>query len=461
MVRRRSAIVAGLASVLVVVGVLAAPALASAPSGARLWYRVLPAGHQDDSFSQVAVAPDGAVYAAGTANEPYGALLLARYSPAGKLLWSHRYHGQAHDQGSRLAVDRFGNAIVAGCAITAAGAERLLVVKYTPGGVRAWVRRPPCGAANQNTAVAGLVVDAAGDVYLSATVPATRGKGYDCLTVAYNGHGKRLWTNRYHTAGEGSVVRAMAIDARRNIYLAGATTGSDGVLDCLTMKLSSAGRRLWLRRLEAFDPRYDCWGSALAVRGKQVVVAAQGALDATGSQFELILTAYDTAGHTRWTRYPAISEPGLTNVNVMANALALDRAGNALYAGGDGLSGPPWSAAFLGKSAAGGASLWSLLFWNRGAGLAADYAALAVDKSGNAYCGGLVDQSPTGLGDFIVAKWGADGRARWLQELQVDPAGEAACLSVALARGPTAVYGAGYAYRTGWGLDALLVKIEP
>ena len=70
-------------------------------------------------------------------------------------------------------------------------------------------------------------------------------------------------------------------------------------------------------------------------------------------------------------------------------------------------------------------------------------------------------RSPTGRGDFIVAKWGADGRARWLQDLQVDPAGEAACLSVALARGATAVYGAGYAYRTGWGLDPLLVKIEP
>ena len=453
MIGRLRAAAAALAGVLLICAFLCSAA-AGTPSGARLWYRLLPSNSKDSVFLQTAGAPGGAVYAAGwtSISAQRDALLLAKYSAAGKLIWSRHYHAHAQDEGGCLAVDRAGDAVVAGWA-TVRGTEQLLTVKFTPRGAVAWVRLYATGIAN----LGGLVLDAAGNVYVSATAP-TPVKGSDYLTVAYGANGRRLWVNRYRGPGS-SVVHAMAVDHHRNVYLTGESQGRDGVYDGLTMKLSPTGRRLWLRRLEPSGPHYACYGDALAVRRGEVVVAGHVALDPADQTHQVVLVRYDAAGHRKWLSLPKIGKPVIT-LDVVPAALALDRAGNAVCVGMDTQASLLPEAAFIAKTSAGGRGLWWKVFWNRGASYGAFYNSLVVDGAGNAYCVGGMGQLPQGRNDFIVARWSPTGQARWLQEVQLDPAADAQCFAAALAPGGQAVYGAGYTHTGGPDMVALLAKYE-
>jgi len=106
--------------------------------------------------------------------------------------------------------------------------------------VRLWTNRYN-GTANNYDNAAGIAVDAAGDVFVTGASYGSDST-FDYATIKYSGAGLPLWTNRYSALGGESPV-ALGVDSSGNVFVTGSSSAG-----CTTLKYSSASEVLWLSR---------------------------------------------------------------------------------------------------------------------------------------------------------------------------------------------------------------------
>ena len=114
-------------------------------AGTALWSRQLGTPARDLGWAD-AVAADGTIYVAGdtegslaAASQGASDVFLARYSPAGALLWVRQFGSTAEEQTRGTATDRAGNVYVAGwtsgaLAGPSSGKTDAFLAKYSAGG---------------------------------------------------------------------------------------------------------------------------------------------------------------------------------------------------------------------------------------------------------------------------------------------------------------------------------------
>ncbi len=258
------------------------------PSGERLWLRRYNrVGNGHDAATALAVDPKGNVYATGSTEEngvgeDYCNYATVKYSAGGKLLWAKTYNGPGnrHDAACAIGVDLQGNAYVTG---GSAGADYIdyadyATIKYDPGGKQLWVRRynGPGKDADQPHA---LVVDGEGNAYVTGDSVGA-GTSHDYATVKYDPTGKRLWVRRYNgPLNDSENPSALALDAKGNVYVTGASSGKGSSSDYTTLKYSPSGERLWLKR---YNNPEDGWDGA-----RCIAVDADEHVYVTGSSFRV------------------------------------------------------------------------------------------------------------------------------------------------------------------------------
>ncbi|MGB5422521.1 MAG: hypothetical protein WBN03_10200, partial [Desulfobacterales bacterium] len=137
-------------------------------------------------------------------------------------------------------VDAAGNVYVTGESIGSSSNADYATIKYDPGGNELWVARYN-GPGNSNDQAAALVVDAAGNVYVTGKNAGEKSdhSGYytDYATIKYDPDGNELWVARYSGPGNSNAkAAALAVDAAGNVYVTG---GSGG--DYVTIKLTQIG----------------------------------------------------------------------------------------------------------------------------------------------------------------------------------------------------------------------------
>ncbi len=128
------------------------------------------AGHYIDATLNL----DGTVLTNSTAVDFFD-VFIAKYDPAGTLLWARSGGGASDDYADDLAIDGGGNAVLAGYSnsgtanfdtqsINGAGSFDLFAVKYDPTGTSLWARS--AGGASSDRAFS-VTTDAQGDVALT------------------------------------------------------------------------------------------------------------------------------------------------------------------------------------------------------------------------------------------------------------------------------------------------------
>ncbi|WP_205511304.1 SBBP repeat-containing protein [Longitalea arenae] len=300
-----------------------------------------PGNYLDHGYA-LAVDPHGNVYVTGrscsgttvNATEDYATI---KYDKNGNELWVRRYNGPANnrDWASAIAVDHVGNVYVTGLSTGIGSGLDYTTIKYDANGNQLWVARYN-GPADADDSPVALVLDAAGNVYITGT---SYGDGADYATIKYNAAGVQQWVARY-AAAAGSTDRAtdIAVDASGNVYVTGDSNGNTdpsdfGTGDYTTIKYDANGIELWVARYDGFHNIDYANALALDAQGNVYVTgASRGNL-----QYEDYATVkYNAAGVQQWVaRYngPYTGGNYHSNFTDVANDIAVDGNGHVYVTG--------------------------------------------------------------------------------------------------------------------------------
>ncbi len=202
---------------------------------------------------------------------------LAKVSPEGAFLWVRSLGGSLVDRGYGVVVDGAGNAyvtghyqsvdaVVAGKTLPNAGDYDVFVAKYDPAGNLLWLRTAGSEGYDYGHGIAldpsGAVVVSgaiAGEARFGEVVVNAGGKGRATFCAKYHADGELLWARSSEGAFSGS-GHGVGVDGQGQIYIAGSGrgVGSWGAvkLDCpvgqaaLVIKLSAEGEGLWAAKVE-------------------------------------------------------------------------------------------------------------------------------------------------------------------------------------------------------------------
>ncbi len=353
-------------------------------------------------------------------------IFVAKYDSAGNLLWARRAGGSASDEGLAVAADAAGNAFVTGLFqgtasfgttnLTSSGQSDIFLAKYGPAGTLLWARK---AGGNDFDEGHGLALDAAGDAYLTGYCtgtaafgsinPASLGGSNNMFVAKCSSAGTFLWVRR---AGGDSDDQgnAIAVDAATNVYVTGAFadnvtfantnlsgTGTNGALDVFVAKYDSAGNFLWARKGGGSDNDQgyaivaDAAGNSY-VAGQIFGTAAFSGTNVAGNGLDIFLSKYDGSGNLLWVRKAggnnAIYGDGGFGVT-------LDPAGNVCVCGyfsgtanlgSTNIATSGFDDVFIAKYDTGGNLLWV----RKAGGSNLDVAyAMAADRSGNLFLTGF------------------------------------------------------------------------
>lgn len=328
-------------------------------------------------------------------------------------LWARSYGGEPEGCcpiATAVAVDGSNNVIVAGFAARnlPIRSQDYAIVKYSGDGVPLWTNRygevGPLGYGYRNHPVA-MAVDSSDNVILTGTsLELTNffgegGTNLAYLTIKISSNGTLLWADRWNGPRFNDAASAIAVDRGNNVIVTGTSENANYNTDCLTIKYSSDGARLWISHYDGPGNRNDA-ARAIAVDASNDVIVT-GSSDIRTSpgpdQLAYLTIKYSSEGVPLWTNiYKGLA-------NDFAVAVAVDGSNSVIVTGytvikysSEGV--PLWTNIYNGGSALvvdgsnsvivtsgiktvkysnAGVALWT--------NLCADiqYAAVAVDGKGN------------------------------------------------------------------------------
>ncbi|HMJ48126.1 MAG TPA: SBBP repeat-containing protein, partial [Ferruginibacter sp.] len=209
--------------------------------------------------SSIAVDPSGNVYVMGfqyfrgSGGSPRSDFVTIKYNSLGEQQWQRSYDGP-YERGRTgyLGLDAANNVYIAG---TSHGEEDLTnedpvpqtdyaVIKYDNAGNEKWVKRYNGAApANRIDELRGMIVDPAGNVYVTGTSQQDGRIG--TTTIMYNTAGTEVWVKRHNKSSnsrdEGNEI---AWDLAGNIYVTGQFSDISGQ-GFETIKYSNEGVQQW------------------------------------------------------------------------------------------------------------------------------------------------------------------------------------------------------------------------
>lgn len=291
-----------------------------------------------------------------------------------------------------------------------AGHTDVWLARYTPRGVRLWIRQ---FGGDSSDAVTCMAVDGAGNAYLAghtlgAFDPAVvNAGGHDAWVAKFNPAGQRLWV-RHIGSGAGDSAEAIAVDVAGNIYVAGQTSGAlqqhAGGADAWLARLTTQGRLLWIRQIGgagddmAFGVGVMPDGSAVVAGYTETAIA--GAL---AGRRDAWIARFGTLGQPIWAR-----QFGGARDDVPA-AVTIDGKGN-IHVGGytDGaLAGPRDRAdydAWIARFTPTGTRQWLQQY-----GTPLDEFGLALAIEPQSILAAGYGEFENGLTDAWLARWAPNG----------------------------------------------------
>ena len=390
--------------------------------------------YASDWAADITVDAKGYIYVTGVSAYPYGEFdwtaytaTTIKYDSNGRRLWAATYKGGGDSEPADIAVDTAGNVYITGYQSgKVAGVENsdILTIKYDAKGQQVWARKyngpykdKPRDSWDYGEAIA---VDAARNVYVAGT--STDQQGYtDYVTIKYDRNGRCLWTKRFIGDISGgqhaeSIARDIAVDAAGNVYVTGESARSDGPFVYATVKYSADGDELWVHRYKARDG-LSSYAMAIAldsagnayVYGDAEVSYWKGALGTV---------KINPAGEQLWAGLFVGGGSTYFYYDSAKSCLAVDGAGNVVITGSVARTDNNTRDYVTVKYDGTGRRLWARRY--NGPTDSTDYpAGLALDGEGNVYVTGRSDtaesSNPDSFCEYATVKYGADGKLGWVK----------------------------------------------
>lgn len=378
-------------------------------TGVELWRRVVDGSTvSNDAANAVAVDGAGNVVAAGNIADAFTVIKFDGLS--GTELWRKEISGTAGGDNFayKVAVDGAGNVVAAGVTENSGTDGDFTVVKFNGlTGSELW-RRVINGPGNRRDSANALAVDGMGNVVAGGYTQnvATFGERMfthaDLTVVKFDGvSGAELWRTITGVLHDWDSADALAVDAAGNVIAAGYTDGLCWYWDeCNSLftviKLNGTnGAELWRQQISGTRVLsvYD-WANSVTVNAMGDVVAAGSTYnEGTFSDFTVI-KFNGGSGAELWRQ--VILGVG----DDIANAVAVDAAGDVVAAGGSIVGDPSDYFTVIKFDGASGQELWRQVLNGNGYNAAH---AIAVDPAGNVVAAGSIGS------DFTVVKLPAAG----------------------------------------------------
>lgn len=215
------------------------------------------AGDSTVTPPDMVLGPSGRLYVIGTAwssSTDYDYLTVRYDAGSGDTLWVRTYDGTASypddDRAHGAAVDDSGNVYVTGSAGENGTWYDAVTVSYDPDGTRRWLNRTDAGY-NAQDGSGQIAVDARGNVFCAGATFTGLGE-VDMMTFRLRPDGTTDWVRLYNYYDDDSVV-ALAVDEFSNVYVTGPSVGYEDDYDWVTFKYNSQGTEVW-------RVRHSVWG---------------------------------------------------------------------------------------------------------------------------------------------------------------------------------------------------------
>ncbi len=202
-------------------------------------------------------------------------IFVAKFDPNGAHLWSQRYGANGIDGARSVAIDNLGNIVLTGSFqstvdfgggpfVSVGGSHDIFVLALSPTGGHLISRAFGSTGGDEGSAVA---IDPAGNAIVSGHIagPVDFGGGFltyaggdDAFIAKFTAFGTHLWSKSFGDASA-QYIKDLATDANGNVYCTGSFVGavdfgggmltSLGFIDTMLVKLSSAGAHIWTRQI--------------------------------------------------------------------------------------------------------------------------------------------------------------------------------------------------------------------
>lgn len=285
-------------------------------------------GFDDEFATGLAVAPDGSVYMTGQFGT--GVLFLARFGPAGDLLWDTTW-GENGTIGTGAAVDAAGNIYVSGLSFVLNGGaddSEALLLKFTPDGNVAWARA--WGGSGFDAARAVAV--GTDGVYITGDTNSFFAN--DAFVVKFGFDGSLVWERDWGVDGIQApftgltAAYGIAADGVGNVYITGNTFDTGHSRNIFLVKFNGAGGLVWEK---IGGPGFGT-GLDVAVSPDNAAVFVSGNILSDNPDFfggHAFVAEFTAAGKAR----KAITWGGDLNDSASAESVVVDASGRVVTAG--------------------------------------------------------------------------------------------------------------------------------
>lgn len=306
-----------------------------AADGTLLWRAIFdgPAG-KNDAGQAVAIDGQGAVIVAGkSANASNDDIITLKYDVAGNLLWQHRLDGGAGaDIGSAVAIDGNGDVVVAGRTTVAPNDYDAIAFKLSGSrGELMWQNRF-AGAAGKNDVAYALALDRDGNAIVAGY---TTSLLTDMLVAKFSAStGAELWHAIINGIDDrNDIAYDVMLDSQGDVLVGGYMSNRLDV-DAAVLRLSAAtGQELWRTVLQGAGPGAD-QAYALAGDGGSGLIVTGIGVNTGGRAARLLAKLAMDSGQIQWQRIDTTTG----GVNDVGSAVVADDNGNVLVAGQSGLA---------------------------------------------------------------------------------------------------------------------------
>lgn len=152
--------------------------------------------------------------------------------------WADRFNGPDSLNDVATAIDVHGNIYVTGTSMGFSSSSDFVTIKYNPDGVKIWVAVFN-GLANGIDKSSAIVVDAASNVYVTG---ASFGTDFDYATIKYDAFGNQLWVSLYNGSANGrDIPKSIGLDNSGNVYVTGFSSEIGTGTDYTTIKYNNNG----------------------------------------------------------------------------------------------------------------------------------------------------------------------------------------------------------------------------
>lgn len=358
---------------------------------------------RDESVNDMFVDSQGNVYVTGYQKSlpfPYHASIEAvtiKYNSLGELQWIQNYHASENNGafGRAVHVDATGNVYVTGeSAIYSGGANKALVIKYSPSGTQLWSYLFAYSSAYNGGF--DIITDADGNVYVTGEYATNVITYNNIFLVKFSPSGNLINQTFYNSGSEGA--RKIGMDGSGKIIIGGYLNEDDSTA-FIALKYEQNLDFVWASR----------WGNGIGNVNKidmQIDINSNVILLGTNSiTIDYSLVKFNPAGFVQWGKNYS-SAGG----NDIASAVDCDNSGNVYVTGTTGSAGFPLTQKITSiKYLPDGSQSWIQSF--DGGTVPDGYSGydIDVDDSTNIYITGVKHSTS----DIVTLKYNQSGNLSW------------------------------------------------